>query len=228
MKILVIGDGLLGSEIVRQTNWNYISRKKDGIDFGNLKSYVHLLEHYDTIFNCVAFTDTYSDNRELARQINYVGAADLSDYCSKHSKKLIHISTDFVYSNSVSNAKETDLPLISNNWYTYYKLLADEYIQLRNDNFLICRCSFKENPFPYAKAWVDQVGNFDYVDIISSIIIKLILSRGTGVFNVGTGLKSIYDLAIKTKSDVEPFLRPTYVPSNTTMNLEKLNQYFYE
>ena len=25
---LVIGDGLLGKEIVRQTNWDYISRKK--------------------------------------------------------------------------------------------------------------------------------------------------------------------------------------------------------
>ena len=31
MKIVILGDGLLGSELVKQTNWDYISRKKDGI-----------------------------------------------------------------------------------------------------------------------------------------------------------------------------------------------------
>ena len=30
---LILGDGLLGSEIVKQTGWDYASRKKDGIDF---------------------------------------------------------------------------------------------------------------------------------------------------------------------------------------------------
>ena len=27
-KILVLGDGLLGSELVKQTGWDYVSRKK--------------------------------------------------------------------------------------------------------------------------------------------------------------------------------------------------------
>jgi hypothetical protein len=30
MKVLVLGDGLLGNEIIKQTNWDYLSRKKDG------------------------------------------------------------------------------------------------------------------------------------------------------------------------------------------------------
>ena len=29
---LIIGDGLLGNELIKQTSWQYISRKKDGID----------------------------------------------------------------------------------------------------------------------------------------------------------------------------------------------------
>ena len=29
MDKLILGDGLLGSELVKQTNWDYISRKKD-------------------------------------------------------------------------------------------------------------------------------------------------------------------------------------------------------
>jgi dTDP-4-dehydrorhamnose reductase len=166
MNVLVIGDGLLGSEIVKQTSWDFISRKKNGIDFINLNSYVDLISNYDTIINCVAFTQTYSDDKKSNREINYVGVVNLSDYCVNTNKKLIHISTDYVYKNSKDNVSEDDLPLISENWYTYYKLLADEYILLKNNNFLICRCSFKPNPFPYEKAWVDHIGNFDYVNVI--------------------------------------------------------------
>jgi hypothetical protein len=33
MNILILGDGLLGSELIKQTGWDYISRKKNGFDF---------------------------------------------------------------------------------------------------------------------------------------------------------------------------------------------------
>ena len=132
-KILVIGDGILGSEIIKQTNWDYISRKKDGIEFTILETYNNKMLNYDTIFNCVAFTETYSEDKNTSREINYVAVTKLSDFCTIHNKKLIHISTDYLYSNSVENAKEDDLPLVSENWYTYHKLLADEYILLKNN-----------------------------------------------------------------------------------------------
>ena len=32
MSKLILGDGLLGSELIKITKWDYISRKKDGID----------------------------------------------------------------------------------------------------------------------------------------------------------------------------------------------------
>jgi len=225
MKILVIGDGLLGSEIVKQTNWDYISRKKNGINFTNLESYQHKMHEYDTILNCVAFTETYSEDKISNREINFVSVTKLSDFCVKENKKLVHISTDYVYTNSVNNASENDLALISENWYTYYKLLADEYIQLKSDNFLICRCSFKPNPFPYEKAWIDHVGNFDYVNVISSLIIKLINNQATGLFNVGTDLKSIYELSKLTNENVTPILKPTFVPKNVSMSINKLKNF---
>ena len=225
MRVLVIGDGLLGSEIVKQTNWDFISRKKDGIDFTNLESYQHKLYNYDVVLNCVAFTDTYSEDKETNREINYVAVTNLSDFCLQQDKKLIHISTDYVYSNSVSNASENDLPLISENWYTYYKLLADEYILLKNNNFLICRCSFKPNPFPYEKAWVDHVGNFDYVNKIAYLIIKLINNNAVGLFNVGTNLKSIFELSKLSNQNIIPTLKPSKAPSNVSMNTNKLNNF---
>ena len=223
MKIIVLGDGLLGSEIVKQTNWNYLSRMKDGIDFCSPKSYDDKICEYDTVINCIGYTDTYSQDKEKHRQINYESVSILSDICDKNNKKLIHISTDYVYSNSIGDASETDIPLISENWYSYYKLMADEYIILKNKNYLICRTSFKPNPFPYDVAWIDQIGNFDYVDVISNLIIKLIITEQSGVYNVGTVLKTMYELALSTNKNVKIGLKPNYVPHNVSMNLTKLN-----
>jgi len=227
MKILVLGYGLLGSEIVKQTSWDFISREKNNIEFTNLESYINYLYNYDTILNCIAYTNTYDTDYKKSKDINYVAITKLSDYCNTMNKKLIHISTDYIYANSNSDATEDDLPLISNNWYTYYKLLADEYIKLKNNNFLICRCSFKKKPFEHKNAWINQIGNFDYVDIIANIIIELIKKNITGVINVGTEPKTIYDLAKKTNSQVMYSFAPSNVPNNITMDLSKLKKIIY-
>jgi len=224
MKILVLGYGLLGSEIVKQTNWDFISREKNNIEFTNLESYVKYLDNYDIILNCIAYTNTYDTDYKKSRDTNYIAITKLNDYCNTMNKKLVHISTDYIYANSNSDATEDDLPLISSNWYTYYKLLADEYIKLKNNNFLICRCSFKKTPFEYKNAWINQIGNFDYVDVIANLIIELIEKNITGVINVGTETKTIYDLAKKTNSQVMYSFAPSNVPNNITMNLSKLKK----
>lgn len=223
MKVLVIGHGLLGSEIVRQTNWSYVSRKDHNIDFTDPSTYLKYLEPYDTILNCVAITNTYGKNKKEYYDTNYKAVAELSDICQELNKKLVHISTDYVYAGSDSVASEDSIPIISQNWYTYYKLLADEYIMLKNNSHLICRCSFKPNPFPYDSAWIDQVGNFDYVDVIAGLIIQLIEKDSKGLFNVGTELKSIYELANRTNPNVNKIIKLGEAPNNISMNLSKLN-----
>lgn len=235
MNIVVLGDGLLGSELVKQTGWDYISRKKDGFDitkpdlwfsyFMDVFEGTVIVPKYSTIVNCIAYTDTYSSNKELNWNINYKGVADLVDFCNKWNIKLVHISTDYVYTNSLPNASENDIPIHGNNWYSYTKLLADAYVELRSNNYLVCRETHKPNPFPYNKAWIDQVGNFDYSNIITNIIIKLIESNAIGIFNVGTELKSIFNLAQKTNPKVEPVLKLDNIPSNTSMNIDKLKKW---
>lgn len=238
MKVVVLGDGLLGSEIIKQTNWEYISRKKDNFDltdYNNIEKNLIEIHHgvaitskYDVVVNCIANTDTYSSDKELIYNINYKAVTVLSDICKKNKIKLVHISTDYVYAGSVNNATEEDLPVPSNNWYTYYKLLADEYISLTNDNHLICRCSFKPKPFPFKTAWINQIGNFDYVDVMTSLIIKLINKNAIGIYNVGTNLKTMFDLAIQTNPEVLPSYKPSHVPDNITINVNKLKLKIHE
>ena len=112
MKVLVLGDGLLGSEIVKQTSWDYISRKKDGFNITEPDTFdnffidqfdgILFTKKYDIIVNCIANTNTYSLNKEEHWKVNYEGVANLTDFCNKWNIKLIHISTDYVYTNSTN------------------------------------------------------------------------------------------------------------------------------
>jgi nucleoside-diphosphate-sugar epimerase len=224
LKVLVLGDGLLGTEVVKQTGWDYVSRKKDGFDIKDVESFHYLFKGYNVILNCIANTDTYSKERDLHWDINYKFVHELILFCNKNDIKLVHISTDYLYSGSVSNASENDVPVHCNNWYGYTKLLADGLVQLESNNYLICRCTHKPNPFPYDAAWIDQVGNFDYIDTISSLMIDMINKNLSGVYNLGTETKSIYQLALTTKENIKPIFSPDNVPKNTSMNLSKLNE----
>jgi dTDP-4-dehydrorhamnose reductase len=225
MNVLVLGDGLLGSEIVKQTGWDCISRKKDNFDITSCDFNFH---GYDVIVNCIAYTNTYSNDKESNWEVNYKAVANLVDYCNNFNIKLIHISTDYVYTNSVSNASENDIPIHGNNWYTYTKLLADGYIELKSKNYLIIRESHKPNPFPYDSAWINQVGNFDYVNKIANIIIQLIKLDENGIINVGTELKTIYDLALETNKNVKSVLKPECAPKDVSLNLTKLKNILNE
>ena len=223
--VVILGDGLLGREISNQTKWDVVSRKKNSIDIKNFVHWSYKLCKYDVIVNCIAFTKTYEDNKEESWNINVKALDQLIDFCNKTSKKLVHISTDYIYAGSIKNCSENGVPVHNNSFYGYTKLVGDALVQLRCNNFLICRLSHKPFPFPYEKAWFDIQTNCDYVDIISRLVITLIQNGAEGVFNVGTEIKSIYELALKTNKNVEPSNRPTQVPENTTMDLTKLNNF---
>lgn len=225
MKPLILGDGLLGKTIIKKTKWDYISRKKDNIDFNSQNYFCYLLKQYDTIINCIGYTKTYDMDREKHWNTNYASVADLVWFCNTEDRKLVHISTDYLYSGSNNFAKESDVPVHCANWYGYTKLLADGHIQLKANDYLLIRTSFKKKPFPYPSAII-QDGNFDYVDAIADLIIKLIKKNATGVYNVGTKYKSMYDLATKTREHVGIADKPIHptMPQNVTMDITKMKK----
>lgn len=225
-KVLVLGDGLLGSEIVKQTSWDYISRKKDKIDINKFEEWSNLLDGYSTIVNCIANTDTYSTNYESHYEVNLVFVTELVKYCNDTNKKLVHISTDYLYENSKEDALEGEVSY-STSPYKHSKYLADLFIEQFSNEYLICRLSHKPDPFPYEFAWTDVLTNADYTPIISDLVVRLIEKDGLGLFNVGTERKTVYDLAKKSNPNVKEILSPTHIPKNVTMNLTKLKNFLY-
>ena len=228
MSNLILGQGRLGKEIYNQTQWQFISRAVDGFDFCNINSYSYLLDDYDTIINCIANTDTYGSNKEDHLNVNFKAVCDLVDYCNITNKKLIHLSSDYVYAGSVENASEEDVPVHARTWYTYSKLLSDGYVVMRSNDYLIIRTSFKNSPWQYSKAPA-RMGNFDYTPVIAQLIIKLINKNAQGVFNVGSAPKKLYDLAKQTNPNVilDTNTDPN-MPQNVIMNLSKMKEFLNE
>jgi len=231
MKALILGDGILATELNKQSKFNIVSRKKDNFDITDISTYHNMLKveygaiqycPYDVIINCVANTDTYGVDRDIHWNTNYKGVSDLVEFCNKWKIKLVQISTDYLYTYSKSNASENDVPVHCSTWYGYTKLLGEGHVQLKSNNYLIIRCSHKAKPFQYKDAWINQIGNFDYVDTISERILKLIKNDCNGIYNVGTNLKSIFDLAKDSKPN--PVLKPEYVPQDISMNISKLEK----
>jgi dTDP-4-dehydrorhamnose reductase len=223
MKVLVLGDGLLGSEIIKQTGWEYLSQSKDEIDV--VDDFYGLIEKIDdmnpdVLVNCIGYTNTYDPEREKHWEINYKFVVFLVQFCDSRDIKLVHISTDYIYTNSMNRRSEVDIPVHQETWYSYCKLLADAYVQLM-DNYLMFRCSFKPKPFPYEKAYFNVRGNFDYVDVIAKQMVDLINEERTGIWNIGTGYKSIVDLAKQTKPDIGEWYDDKLPSIN--MDLNKFN-----
>jgi len=221
-KKIILGYGLLGKELVKQSGWDYLSRSLNkNFNFKKCNSYKDIISSYDTVINCIANTDTYSQSKSEHWNINYKSVSDLINICNKNNQKVVHISTDYVYSGSVSNASITDVPVHNQTWYGYTKLLGDAHVQLKASNYLIIRCGHKTKPFSYDKAFQDVIGNFDYVDKIAELIIKLVNNDISGIKNVGTNLKSMYELALKTKKDVKKTKsNNNLMPKNVSMQID--------
>jgi dTDP-4-dehydrorhamnose reductase len=103
--------------------------------------------------------------------------------------------------------------------------LGDGIVQLLSNDYLICRCTHKRYPFEFEKAFVDRIGNFDYTHKIAELIISLIKAGESGVYNVGTEVKSIYDLVHKDFPEVKPANMPDGYPKNTSFSIDKLNKF---
>ena len=225
MKALILGRGLLGREIERQTGWRCLPHDEfDVMKFPYKNDHLPMEIKEDVIINCTGYTKTYDNNKKESYLLNYVAVLGLVGYCKDENKKLVHISTDYLYAGSVPYASETDLPVPVATWYGYYKLLADEYISQWSRHYLICRGTHKQKPFQHELGWRNQKGNFDYVDVIAGLIIKLIEKNAVGLYNVGTEEKTMLELARRTRH-VKGCHCPDGVPKDVTMNLDKLNSF---
>jgi dTDP-4-dehydrorhamnose reductase len=224
MKIIITGKTGILSQEIQKSHPEIIALNSIDYDITN-DSIVTKLSNInpDIIIHAAAVTDsnTVKENPIQAINVNIIGTAHMAKYCSQYNKRLVYISTDYVYEGIKGMYSETD-PVLPYNEYAWTKLGGECSVKLVL-NHLIIRTSFGPSKFPYDKAWTNQIVSKDYIDIISPMILKATTSDLTGVLNIGTEPKSLYEYA-KRRNEVNPIQKKEN--KNFTLNTKKYEQSF--
>jgi dTDP-4-dehydrorhamnose reductase len=223
--IVITGqNGLLSKELQKlDSNIRGLSSNDFDITKEDIKLKLKSLNP-DIIIHSAAVTNSHDVNSNpiLAIKTNIIGTAFLSEYCLENNKRLVYISTDYVYPGTDGNYKETD-PILPYNNYAWTKLGGECSVKLV-PNYLIIRTSFGASEFPYPQAWTNQIVSKDYVDIISPMILRVTKSSTIGILNIGTDSKTMFEYASKRNS-ILPIKKSTI--NNFSLNTDKYEQLFF-
>jgi dTDP-4-dehydrorhamnose reductase len=202
---------------------------------------------YDLIVNCAAMTDVDAceTDAEAAMKANALGPRNIAAAAEIHDAKLVHISTDYVFSGDARTPyREWDAPAPTT-VYGKSKLLGERYAVRRHGKTFIVRTAwlygytgrnFVKTIIGLAgeresiKVVNDQIGNPTHANDLAHHILKIALTDEYGVYHcTGGGVCSWYDFAreIVRLSDldckVEPctteeFPRPAPRPAYSAMD----------
>jgi hypothetical protein len=223
------GSGSLGRELLK-LNPEIIHPTHEEMDVVDYARCLEVIKKHNpsVVIHAAAVTDNRIVEKDCAPAIrtNIVGTANLSIICAALNIRFVYVSTDYVYfDGSHGNYKETD-PVLPFNLYSWTKL-GGECSARAVKNHLIIRTSFGSD-FPYSVAFVDKWSSKDYVDRIAPLIYEAAISPLTGVLNIGTERKTLYNHAKERNPNVKPIkLSETsfFTPYDTSLNLQKWKDY---
>ncbi len=221
-KILTIGGtGLVGSRVNQLLSQNYTIENlstKNGIDITKPKTLQPLQENdHELIIIYAAKTDVDAcekdkdlGDRGETYQINVTGIQNIVNTLKKTNKKLIYISTDFVFDGEAPppGGYTEENPTNPIDWYGQTKYLGEQILQKSGQPFLILRIGYpyRADDFPKKDfyramhtrllnnqpitAVTDHIMTPTFIDDIAIAIEKLISTDKEGIYHV-TGSQSL-------------------------------------
>lgn len=150
MRFLILGsEGQLGKALQKKLSalsipFHSFSRKDLNIeDITQIKKLFSGL-NFDLVINCAAYTsvDAAEQNIHAAFQANEIGPKNLAVYCNDCSKKLIHISTDFVFDGNKNSPYVPGDATSPINIYGSSKLAGEKHVIKLCSKSLIIRTSW--------------------------------------------------------------------------------------
>lgn len=235
MKIIATGlDGLVGSRLVE-----LLSSKHDftnlslstGVNITNLDQVITACQNSKApvMIHLAAFTDTKKAFAEtgnkngLAYKINVLGTKNIITACQQFNKRLIYISTDYVFDGRQSTPyTEEDQPNPIE-WYGQTKFLGEQAVQKSNLTAIIARIAFPYRAHYSAKPdllakiikglneknlspqFSDTKITPTFIDNIAYALDDLITNKETGIWHlVGSSNLSNYEFS-RTVAEVFGF-----------------------
>jgi len=151
MKILLTGaKGQLGKDCqqVLQASHTLRSIDLDELDITDSRAVDTMVHDFgpDIILNCAAFTnvDACETQREPAWKVNVQGPQNLAQSAENHKARLVHISTDYVF----SGKKKVPQPYVEKDapdpisYYGYTKLEGENAVKRATANHLTVRTAW--------------------------------------------------------------------------------------
>lgn len=269
MKILITGSkGQVASQLIdvinngkseigkipkEVKNAEVIAKCSQELDISELDNVMSIISEIkpDVIINAAAYTnvDGCETNEERAFKVNALGAKNLAIAAENIGAKLVHISTDYIFSGEGNKPfKESDEAL-PQSVYGKSKKMGDDFVRKFSSKYFIIRPSwvygYNGKNFVYTimraakeseslKVVNDQIGTPTNVEDIIHHIFKLIVTEEYGVYNcAGHGECSWYDFACKivelgkipckiTPCPTHEYPSPTKRPAYSSLNNEKL------
>jgi dTDP-4-dehydrorhamnose reductase len=162
----------------------------------------------DLIVHAAAYTDVAGAERDKAGcwQTNVLGTRNIVRASLRHSLRLVHISTDYVFAGTRGMYLEDDVPGPVRNYYALSKLVAEEAAHFAPGS-LVIRTSFRGREFPYPVAYADLFTSQDYVDVIApeiALAVRRVDRIADATLHIATERKSVFDLARRRRPDVRP------------------------
>jgi dTDP-4-dehydrorhamnose reductase len=226
MSVMIIGgSGRLGKQL-QKLNPQMLVPTREQLDVtrpATIDSYLD--KHKPTVvIHAAAVTENLLVEADPtdAIQVNIVGTANVALACLKRRIRLVYISTDYIYKGDHGNYQEKD-EILPSNAYAWTKLGGEASARLV-PNHVIIRTSFGVDSFPYSVAFEDKWTSKDYIDRIAPMIYDAALSPITGILNLGTERKTLYDYASERNKHVKPIRlgeSAFATPYDTSLNLER-------
>ncbi len=153
-------------------------------------------------------------SKKTAWAVNVLGTKNIVDSCKENNKKIIYISTDFVFNGQKKSYTEEDTP-DPLNWYARTKYEGEKLVENSGLDFMIIRPSYPYRAFfqrgDIVRSLIKKLENKEKLSMITDHIIRptfiddianaldvLIQTNSEGIFHV-VGSQSItpYDMALK-------------------------------
>lgn len=227
--LLTGGSGLLGLQLQKLSPGMLVPSSVE-LDIRNRDAVSAYITDNDPaiVIHAAAVTDNrqIEDDPKQAIEVNVKGTANIALACLERQARLVYLSTDYVYKGDKGNYSEDD-EIEPFNLYAWTKL-GGECVVRAVPGHLIIRTSFGAEQFAYEAAFSDKWSSKDYVDIIAPQILDAAQSPLTGVLNIGSERRSMYEYAKLRNPDV----KATRIadsghksPADTSLNLHRWTRY---
>ena len=258
MKIIVTGcRGQLGTEILKQLregrseigpipekllNATVLPVDLPELDISNYRMVDEFIRRNrpDVIINCAAYTnvDGCEVNHDAAFKANALGPRNLAQAAEKTGARLVHVSTDYVFSGRENGGIPQDEATIPGpiSAYGSTKLMGEKYVEQFCHRHFIVRTAWLYSYYGknFVKTMIrlgrthdkitvvnDQLGNPTNAVDLAYHILKLAVSHDYGIYHcTGNGICSWYDFASAIMQGaglsckVEPVTSAQYAAAN--------------